>query len=172
MVELPARHSTNQLQDRIRIVTRVVYLSEEEPAASEVSLRSGEAGFLIIDEAHQFVAEPRMQLSANTTHALLGHGVVAQLNELPLQGRLGAGLDVIIAPGELDRAIEVLYEADTKTYGAEFEFVIAVDAIDAGTPDIEYRIQIDNREYQHALSGLQYLLRTAAHEGMAAWIRI
>lgn len=135
-----------------------------------VAWRTGEAGFVYPDPAveGQLVAERRIALSANTTHALLGHGVVDELNRLPLQGRLGSGLQVLIPPPQLEPVRDVLYKADDKTYGAAYEFEIASDA-QAG---IEYRIRIDNREYQHTLSGLQFLLRTAANEGMAAWLRI
>jgi hypothetical protein len=39
-------------------------------------------------------------------------------------------------------------------------------------PAVEYRIQIDNREYQRSLSRLQYLLSTASREGRIVWIAI
>lgn len=157
---------------------RVVYLSGSREAGDPAILRTGEAGYLIVEANNQFSTETRVQLSANSTHALLGHGVVDALNELPIQGRVGRGRDVIIPPGELHTARRVFYAADAKTYGQDYEFV--VDEPDEGGEseknedgeEVEYRIKIDNREYQHALSGLQYLLSTASSEGIAVWIRI
>jgi hypothetical protein len=154
---------------------RVVYLSGSSEAGAPAILRTGEAGYLIAEANNQFSTETRVRLSENSTHALLGHGVVAALNELAIQGRVGRGLDVIIPPGELEAARRVFYAADSKTYGQDHEFVVGVPdevAENEHVEEVEYRIKIDNREYQHALSGLQYLLSTASSEGMAVWIRI
>jgi hypothetical protein len=97
----------------------------------------------------------------------MGHGVLDQLNELPLQGRLGDGMQVLIPPGQLEPARLLFYRADEQTYAGRFEF-----AVGSQVDGVEYRIRIDNREYQHTLSGLQYLLRTASHDGLAVWITI
>ena len=75
-------------------------------------------------------------------------------------------MEVLIPPAELDAAQQLFYRADTKTYGESYEFVVDAQR------QIEYRIRIDNREYQNTLSGVQYLLRTASHEGMAVWLLI
>ncbi|MCP5039825.1 MAG: hypothetical protein GY944_02270 [bacterium] len=147
---------------------RVEYLTEGDSQLAAAPLLLGEAGFVYAGADGNLVSELRMRLSANTTHALLGHGVVAALNELPLQGRLGSGMQVLIPPRALDSACGLFYRADEKTYGRRYEFVLGT----AHGGQIEYRIRIDNREYQHSLSELQFLLRTAAHEGMAAWLQI
>ncbi len=149
---------------------RVQYLTEADAAATKVVWRRGEAGFVFPDpeDAGQLATETRVVLSANTTHALYGHGVIDELNRLPLQGTLGCGLQVLIPPPQLEPVRDILYRADSKTYGAVHEFPL--EAIDADA--VDYRIRIDNREYQHTLSGLQFLLRTAANEGMAAWFLV
>ena len=147
---------------------RIQYLSEEDGPVYAVSLRRGRAGFVCLGDDGNLVTERRMVLSANTTHALLGHGVIAALNELPLHGQLGSGLQVLIPPPQLEPVRDLFYRADEKTYGRQYEFVLATVA----EPAVEYRIRIDNREFQHALSGLQFLLRSAAHEGMGAWLQI
>jgi len=157
-------------------------LNEEQAAATGISLRSGSAGCVYAGNDGGFATDLRIELSANATHALIGHGVVDALNELPLEGRLGNGLEVLIPPAQLDAARQLFYLADEKTYGRSYEFVVDPDvdsddinrraSPDDVEGDVEYRIRIDNREYQNTLSGLQYLLRTAAHEGMAVWLII
>lgn len=148
---------------------RVLYideLDEQQRLHSGVSLRAGSAGFVYVMDDGNIRNDVRVRLSPNSTHAMIGHGVVDALNELPLQGRVGTGLEVLIPPAELHAAQHLFYRADEKTYGESYEFVI--DAQD----HVEYRIRIDNREYQNTLSGLQYLLRTASHEGMGVWLLI
>jgi hypothetical protein len=96
--------------------------------------------------------------------------VVDALNELPLKGRLGSGLQVLISPQQLEPARQLFYRADERTYGETHEFVLGTGS--NRCDPVEYRIRIDNREYQHTLSGLQYLLRIASREGMAVWMSI
>ena len=148
----------------------VEYLTEDLDPVPGAPLRSGSAGFVRPTAAGDFESESRLRLSANSTHALMGHGVVASLNQLPLQGRLGTGMQVLIPPGQLEPARLLFYRADEKTYGRNYEF--EVGGQEHRDPGVEYRIRIDNREYQQTLSGLQYLLRTASHDGLAAWITI
>ena len=156
--------------DRVESLVRVEYLTEEGRLPEGVVLRRGEAGFVRTDpeDPTRLETPKRLTLSVNTTHALLGHGVIDELDRLPIQGRVASGLQVLIPPAQLEPVRDVLYRADAKTYGAEYEFVVGSGVDEA----VEYRIRIDNREYQHALSGLQFLLRTAANEGMAAWLRV
>lgn len=152
-----------------KLSQRVVYvdeLSDEFRQRADVLLRTGSAGCIFATDDGGFGNDVRLHLSPNSTHALLGHGVVEALNKLPLQGRVGTGMDVLIPPSELEPARQIFYRADIKTYGASYEFVIDDQR------QVEYRIHIDNREYQNSLSGLQYLLRTASHNGMAVWLRI
>jgi hypothetical protein len=121
--------------------------------------------------------EPRLDvpLSANSVHALLGHGVVEALNALPLEGRIGGGLDALLPPSSLDAARRILYEADRTTYGGSFEFVVeSGEQENENEPvePLEHRIRIDNREYQVSLARLQFLCTQASRGGMAVWIRI
>ena len=146
---------------------RVEYLSIEDSA---VPLRDGEVGCLFADSGGGFTSDTRLRLSANSTHALLGHGVIDSLNALPLDGHLGSGLQVVIPPPRLESARRLFYLADAKTYDGQYEFAVATGS--ENDEDVEYRIRIDNREYQNTLSGLQYLLRIASREGIAVWIRI
>ncbi len=160
------------------MAVRVRYVRDADSPIPGIEWRRGEAGFVLQADDGRLVAEHRMVLSANTAHALFGHGVVDELNRLPIQGRLGSGLQVLVPPAQLEPVRDVLYRADTKTYGADYEFALelrgparAGGGDEADQPEkVEYRIRIDNREYQHTLSGLQFLLRTAANEGMAAWL--
>ncbi len=148
---------------------RIVYLTEDLPAVPGAPLLRGFAGYVRPLADGRFESEPRLQLSANSTHALIGHGVVDALNELPLQGRLGNGSPVLVSPSQLDPARVLFYRADATTYGKHYEFVVGT-GLDGER--VEYRIRIDNREYQQTLSGLQYMFRTASVDGLAAWLKI
>lgn len=148
---------------------RIVYLLEEQFEAPPKPFRTGEAGRAWLGEDGAFQQDVRVQLSANSTHALLGHGVVDALNELPLEGVLGDGQVTLIPPSTLDAALSIFYAADRKTYGASYEFAISTRETLGNT---QYRVRIDNREYQAALSELTYLVSTASREGRAVWIRI
>ena len=159
--------------------TRVVYwregvfsnasLPRDDQANDGSVFRSGDAGSVWYTESGQLVTHSKIGLSVNSTHALIGHGVVDALNRLPIHGRLGRGFQVLIPPSVCESACSLLYEADRKTYGARFEFVVSRQAQPDST---EYRIRIDNREYQRTLSGLRSLLSSVSREGRAAWLRI
>lgn len=131
--------------------------------------RTGEAGMVHVDDTGALETRVAVRLGANTVHALLGHGVVDALNALPLQGRIGDALEALIPPSSLETARQILYEADRKTYGGHFDFVVEQGAM---PEPVEYRIRIDNREYQSSLARLQFLCTQAAHDGLAVWIRI
>jgi hypothetical protein len=147
----------------------IVYLLPAQTAAPPKPFRIGEAGCVWVGADGSLERDTRVRLSANSTHALLGHGVVAALNELPLEGRLGDGCETLIPPASLDRARLLFQEADRKTYGASYEFVVATQRDPA---PVEYRVRIDNREYQGCLAELTYLASTASREGMAVWMQI
>jgi hypothetical protein len=149
---------------------RIVYVDATGECTEGASLlRSGEAGFLWIGEDGAFQTDTRVELSFNTTHALLGHGVVDALNELALEGRVGEGVEAILPAAILDSARAVFIDADRTTYGATHEFVLA----SRSDPDpTEYRIRIHNREYQAALTRLTDLTSSASREGKAVWVRI
>jgi hypothetical protein len=153
---------------------RVEYLTKERPVIPGVALRCGEVGCLYLGADENWVSETRLQLSANSTHALIGHGVIDALNELPIEGQLGGGLQVLIPPSQLEAARRLFYLADARTYGGSHEFVLgtASDPEEDGEARVEFRIRIDIREYQITLSGLQYQFRIASREGAAIWIQI
>jgi|GEM_PF-1421394 len=149
----------------IRVVRLAAHAGPPPPP-----FRTGEAGWLRFTEDGEAQVEARLHLSANSTHALLGHGVVGQLRELaPELGALGSGQDVLFPPASLDRASEILYEADRRTYGAIWEFVVEEHL----EPErVRYVVRVDNREYQRSLARLQDLLRAASRGGLGAWLRI
>jgi hypothetical protein len=91
------------------------------------------------------------------------------LNELGLEGRIGAGVEAVLPAAVLDAARDLFIEADRKTYGASHEFTVGR----VGDPQpTEYRIRIHNREYQTALAHLTFLATSASREGKGVWIRI
>ncbi len=153
-------------------MVRIVYLESDQVPDPAIELRTGRAGRAWFDEEGAVETDARVDLSANTTHALLGHGVVDRLNDLELDGRLGSGREVLIPPVRSDEVLQVFYEADRKTYGKSYDFLVAKREGEEGEDAIEFRIRIDNREYQRVLSRLQFLISTASREGMLVWIRI
>lgn len=149
---------------------RIVYLDGTDENAEGTSLlRTGEAGTLWIGENGSFDSDTRVALSFNTTHALLGHGVVDALNRLALEGRVGAGVEAVLPAMVLDAARDLFIDADRTTYGAIHEFSVGSRADPTPT---EYRIRIHNREYQASLAHLTFLASSASREGKAVWIRI
>ncbi|MDJ0849074.1 MAG: hypothetical protein QNK04_11905 [Myxococcota bacterium] len=148
---------------------RTVYLDPRDEGPLEAPFRTGEAGHVWVGSDGGVETDVRVELSANSTHALIGHGVVDELNRLPLDGRLGEGLQVLFPPAVLDEARAVFSRADRRTYGGTWEFVAGV--VDEPEP-VEYRVRVHNREYQVTLARLSYLVSTASREGHAAWIRI
>jgi len=148
---------------------RVIYLNPAAGGAANDLLRTGEAGCVAVTADGALEMDSRVLLSANSTHALLGHGVVDRLNELPLEGKLGDGREVLVPPSHLDTARALFFEADRKTYGARYEFVVGQGT---GPEPVEYRLRIDNREYQSTLSHLTFLMSVASREGLAVWMRI
>jgi hypothetical protein len=154
------------MKDRSQSIVYINDLEVGKRPPANLSLRTGSAGFVFVGDDGSVGNDLQLSLSINSTHALMGHGVIEDLNKVEIQGRVGTGMDVLVPPSELEAVRQIFYRADSKTYGGTHEFVVGADA------DTEYRIRIDNREYQNTLSGLQYLLRTASHEGMAVWLSI
>jgi hypothetical protein len=151
----------------VRAAVRVTYLEPEQFDAPPPPFRVGAGGRVWLSERGELETDERVRLSANTVHALEGHGVLGELNRLPLElGKLGEGRQVLVPQAALDDAADVLTEADRKTYGATFEFVVARDAA------CEWRVRVDNREYQRALARLRDLIVAAGRQGFAVWLRI
>ena len=46
--------------------------------------------------------EVRVRISGNSSHALIGHGVIDRLNELDLEGTIGAGAPAMIRPAVVE----------------------------------------------------------------------
>ena len=122
-----------------------------------------------IDEAGVFELEKRVRISANSTHALIGHGVLDALNELELDGELGRGVPIMVRPSVVEQARSILYQADRKTYGGAWG--VLVDRLE-GDPPIEHRVAVANREYQVTLVRLIDVMNQASRVGDAVWIEI
>ena len=114
-----------------------------------------EVGTVRVSSTGEVDTPVELERSANSVQALLGHGVVAELNRLPIDGEIGCGRVVMIPPATLDAARALLYEADRYTYGPAAA-----------------RLRLDRREFQATLARLQYLFTLAGREGNAVWIRI
>ncbi len=138
-----------------------VYLQPQDFVAPPPPFRVGEAGLVRLNAQGALHSDTQLRLSANSTHALLGHGVVDALQALGIEGRLGIDGDALVPQRLLERARALFYEADRKTYGGSFEFSAGF------LGDVEYRVRVNNREYQRTLSRLQFLLSTASMEGHA-----
>lgn len=146
---------------------RIVYFDHAAADRAQPGFRSGAADRIVTGADGIAEARPGVHLSPNSFHALLGHGVAAALDRLPLvYGRVAAGAEAVLRPTALSQASRILYEADRKTYGAVHEFVASEAA------DVQYRIVIDNREYQRTLARLQYLLSRAGREGFGVRLRL
>lgn len=148
---------------------RRVYLAPDQFENPPPPFRTGAAGFIQLGPEDEIELQTRVRISANSTHALIGHGVVDTLNDLSLEGRLGSGVPVPIRPNQLEPARRILYQADRKTYGGHWEFVI--DRKQGPTPT-EYCVAIENREYQITLSRLIDVLNEASRVGYGVWIEI
>jgi hypothetical protein len=150
-------------------MTRIVYFDHHEPAVNGPPFRSGDAGIVWIGEQGWMETDSRVRISPNSLHAMEHHGVVARLNELQLElGPIGAAHDALVVPADTTAAARVFYAADEKTYGARYDVLIAREH---GPEEAEYRLVIDNREYQRTLSQLQFLCNGASHDGHGLRIR-
>jgi hypothetical protein len=148
--------------------SRVVYFDHSADVENlSEPFRIGEAGFVWVNEDGDMTSDTRVLIPPNTVHALHAHGVIEQINALDLAlGPLDEGREAVVSPGTVEDVTRIFYEADRMTYGQVHDLCVA--AID-GT---EYRIVIDNREYQRTLSRLQFLSGTAARLGHGLRFRI
>jgi hypothetical protein len=149
----------------------IVYFDHATPSqAVEPPFSSGEAGVVWIESSGDVVSAPRVPIPPNSLHAMHGHGVVRQLNALdPLIGPVGAGSEAVISPAMAEQALRIFYEADRMTYGSRHDLLVRAPA---AHDLVEYRIVIDNREYQRTLSRLQYMTSTAARMGQGIMLRV
>lgn len=146
---------------------RHVLLRADQFEAPPPPFRTGAAGLVRLAPDGMFELEERVFISANSAHALLGHGVVARLEALGLEGRIGSGAPAMIRPGQIESARSIFYEADRRTYGGCWEFVVERTR---DRPPIEYRVRVENREYQKTLVRLVDVMHRASRHGEAAWI--
>lgn len=146
---------------------RVIYYDHTNPDSAQEGFRSGDAGFVAPDRHGGFETDVQVEIPPNSLHALEQHGVVTALNELSfVVGPIRPGRDAVLRPVALDAAAHIFYEADRMTYGREWEFVIGVEG------EREYRLVIDNREYQRTLSRLQFLVTSASRRGLGVRLRL
>jgi hypothetical protein len=149
------------------ITEGAIYYDHSCADREQPGFRSGDAGFVIPDEQWGFTGTTVVQIPPNALHALEEHGVVAELNALEFQtDAVAPGRDAVLRPFALDAAAHIFYEADRKTYGRTWEFVVARRG------GCEYRIMIDNRGYQRTLSQLQFLVTSASRQGFGVRIRL
>jgi hypothetical protein len=149
---------------------RVVYYDHAAADSAQAGFRSGEAGRVRFTPQGDVESDVQVRIPPNSLHALEGHGIVERLGRLPLAtGPIAPGRDAVLRPRALEDASRILYEADRDTYGATHEFVTH----ELEVPErVQYRIVIDNREYQRTLARLQYLVTLAGREGYAVRIRL
>ena len=148
---------------------RIVYY-DHAISAPQQGFRDGEASHVVALADGEIASRGTIAIGPNSLHALFEHGVVEQLSRLPLLvGPLAPGRDAVFRPTALSDACHILYEADRRTYGRTWEFVIGREA---GAELVEYRIAIDNREYQRTLSRLQYLVTMASRSGYGVRLRL
>lgn len=125
--------------------------------------RTGEAGLVWLSDEGTFETDTQVILSPNSYHSLWAHGVVEQLAGLAFQlGPLAAGSEAVLSPTALPAALRIFYEADRMTYGASHDLLVESAW---GMPPTDYRIRVDNREYQQSLSQLQFLTSQASRFG-------
>jgi hypothetical protein len=146
-----------------------VYLDVEDFDDPPLPFRTGAVGLARLDAEGAFELEERVRVSANTLHALEGHGVLDRLNGLGLEGTLGEGLPVLCRPAWVEAARSILYAADRTTYGGRFEFVVARAT---GEPPVEYRVAVVNREYQVGLVRIIDVFHRASRFGEAVWLSL
>lgn len=162
--------------------SRVVYYEpryEPRPAAplratpteaSPTPFRCGEVGVVWLSDEGFLETDTRVMLGPNSYHSLVAHGVVEALGKLLLElGPLEPGSEAVLAPASMPAAIHLFYEADRETYGVSHDLLVARAW---GSPPRDYRIAVDNREYQRTLSKLQFVASEAGRMGHGLRLRL
>lgn len=148
----------------------VYYDHHESPDPVSPPFSRGEAGVVWIDASGFVDTDTQVEISPNSLHALHGHGEVARLASLDAEfGRVGDGADAVLGPEAVVGALRIFYEADRKTYGARHDLLVRAATSE---DDVEYRIVVDNREYQRTLSRLQFMTSSAARMGHGVRLRV
>ena len=147
---------------------RVIYFDHEAVTEAPVSpFQQGDAGFVWLDDEGNLESDTQVIIPPNSVHAMKAHGVIDQINSLGLAvGVLGEGGEAVVMPGTVEEVTRIFYEADRMTYGQVHD--LHVGTID----DVEYRLVVNNREYQRTLSRLQFLSGTASRMGRGLRLQI
>ena len=149
---------------------RIVFYDHSRPENEQEGFRSGEAGLVVPNPDGGLDSDTGVSIAPNSLHALEQHGVVSELARLEFAiGSLLPRRDAVLSPTALEEAAHILYEADRKTYGDTWQFTIGRAEI---PQPAEYRIVIDNREYQRTLARLQFLVTTAGRQGLGVRFRL
>ena len=145
----------------------VIYYDPSKPADAQAPFRTGIAGRVELHADGMIRLEPVVELSPNSLHALWGHREVEALRRCaPDEMHLEPRVETLVPPTAIDACVHVLYQADRNTYGNAFEFVVAESNGD------EFRLRVDNREYQRSLSRLQFLFTSSARSGLGIYLRL
>ncbi len=149
---------------------RIVYYDHAAADLPQPGFRWGRADRVVMGDDGVAEPESAVQIAPNSLYALIGHGVAARLDRLPLvYGRIRAGGEAVLRPSALSDASLILYEADRMTYGATHEFLAHQSG---GADPTAYRIVIDNREYQRTLARLHYLVTLSGREGHSVRLKL
>jgi len=148
---------------------RIVYFDPARPLADQPAFRRGEAGIIDLnlnDEAQAELA--RIEIPPNACHALVGLGVVARLNLLPLEvGPIAHAREAVLFPGALERAIEILYAAENELWNGSRDYTALELVVGAqgGAAPIEFRLRFDRRDFERSLLRLVDLIHAAWRAG-------
>ena len=149
---------------------RIIFYDHSKPSSAQEGFRSGEAGLVVPHPDGGLDSDTGVSIEPNSLHALEQHGVVTELAHLEFAiGPLAPRCDAVLSPTALEEAAQILSEADRKTYGNTWEFIVGRAEV---PQPAEYRIVIDNREYQRTLARLQFLVTTASRLGLGARFRL
>ena len=141
---------------------RIVYYDHDRPDEPQEGFRTGEAGHVTVAGDGEVAWDRQVPISANSLHAMLHHGVADALAGVDASlSAVGTGRETLVWPSLLERVVRIFYEADRNTYGQRYDVEVGRGP---GRPAVQYRLAIDNREYQRTLSQLQFLVTRAARE--------
>ncbi len=145
---------------------RILYYDHNRPEQDQAPFRHGEAGTIWLDGEGLPDSRRRLTIFPNALHALWEHGEVDALRKNGIAG-LEPGIETLIPPGSIDDVAAVFRRADRRTYGARYEFLIGKGSDPEPT---EYRLAVNNREYQRALAQLHFLCTSSSREGHGVYL--
>ena len=148
---------------------RIVYFDPARPVKMQPGFRSGEAGIIDLtldDEAQAGLA--RIEIPPNACHALVGLGVVARLNLLPLEvGPIAHAREAVLFPSALERAIAILYAAENELWNGSRNYTALelVVGTQGGSAPVEFRLRFQRRDFERSLLRLVDLMHAAWRAG-------